>query len=94
MFTHHVSENMAILEQFLFDHEYLALLIVVGGHVGGQQINSVTQKGECLLMIRSIDMITKEILIITNRYSMDSITTSRFSNKIKQAFETCDTLLF
>jgi hypothetical protein len=85
---------MPILEQFLFDHEYMALLIVIGGHVGGQPINSVTQKGECLLLIRSIDLIKKEILILTNRYSMNNKTTFIFSKKIKQSFETCDTLLY
>jgi hypothetical protein len=90
----HMREYIDTLEQLLFNHNYLALLIVIGGHVGGLEINSKTQKNGHLLLVKSIDLFTKEILILTNKYSINSSITLSFSTKIKIAFESCNTLLF
>jgi hypothetical protein len=70
------------------------MLIVVGGHVGGQELNSQEEKDAHLYLIRSIDLITKEILILTNIHSKNDVKTLNLSSKIKIAFKRCQTLLF
>lgn len=90
----HIEVYIDILEQFLYNHKYLGILIVVGGHPGGPEINLIRKRNDFLYLIRSIDLITKEILILTNRYSMNKIKTLAFSTKIKTGFEKCETLLF
>jgi hypothetical protein len=90
----HIEQYIDILEQVVFDLEYLAILIVVGGHVGGLEINSRKEGNAHLYLIRSIDLITKEMLILTNIHPMNNAKTLNFSSKIKNAFESCKTLLF
>ncbi|MGB7956906.1 MAG: hypothetical protein WCF23_23275, partial [Candidatus Nitrosopolaris sp.] len=65
----YIEEYINILEEFLYDHNFLGILIVVGGHLGGQDINLRRERNGHLYLIRSIDLITKEILILTNKYS-------------------------
>jgi hypothetical protein len=90
----YIEEYINILEEFLYDHNFLGILIVVGGHLGGQDINLRRERNGHLYLIRSIDLITKEILILTNKYSISNIKTLNFSSKIKTSFENCKTLLF
>lgn len=67
---------------------------MVGGHVGGLEINSRLERKGHLYLVKSIDVITKEILILMNKYSRDNVKTLSFSSKIKIAFENCTTFLF
>ena len=90
----YIEECINKLEKFLYRHNYLGILIVVGGHLGGKEINDRKEKNGHLYLIRSIDLITKEILILTNKYSVNDIKTLNFSSKIKAGFEGCKTLLF
>jgi hypothetical protein len=90
----YIEKHIDTLKQLVYDREYLAILIIVGGHVGGLEINSTIESDGHLYLIRSIDLITKEILILTNKYSRDLIKTLQFSAKIKNAFENCNTMLF
>lgn len=90
----YIEHYIDILKELLYDHEYLVMLIVVGGHVGGQELNSIEEKDAHLYLIRSIDLITKEILILTNIHSKNNVKTLNLSSKIKIAFKRCQTLLF
>jgi hypothetical protein len=89
-----LKEDIDNLEQVLFDKPHIALLIIVGGHVGGLEINSRACINGHLLLIQSIDLISKEILVLTNKYSADNMKTIRFSDRIKTAFDSSNTLLF
>jgi hypothetical protein len=89
-----MEEYIDILEQFVSDHDYLAILIIVGGYVGGQEFNNTIERDGHVYLVRSIDVITKEILILTNKYSKDNVKTLNLSLKIKTAFKNCNTLLF
>jgi hypothetical protein len=90
----HIAEYINALRQLVYDHDYLAILIVVGGHPGGLYINDTTKRNDDLYLVRSTDFITKEILILTNKYSKDTAKTLSFSSKIKTAFENCTTFLY
>jgi hypothetical protein len=92
--TDQIERDIDILKEVLYNHEYLAMLIVIGGHVGGSDINSRNEGDAHLYLIKSIDLISKEILILTNIHSMNNVKTLNFSLKIKNAFESCNTLLF
>ncbi|MGB7954704.1 MAG: hypothetical protein WCF23_12065 [Candidatus Nitrosopolaris sp.] len=37
-----MSSHIDMLEQFVFDHDYLALLIIVGGHVRQKMVEELT----------------------------------------------------
>ena len=90
----HIEEYIDALKELVYDRDYLAILIVIGGHIGGLEINSRTERNGHLYLVKSIDVITKETLILTNRYSKDTAKTSSFSSKIKTAFENCNTFLY
>jgi hypothetical protein len=87
----YIEHYIDILKELLYDHEYLVMLIVVGGHVGGQELNSIEEKDAHLYLIRSIDLITK---FLPNIHSKNNVKTLNLSSKIKIAFKRCHTLLF
>jgi hypothetical protein len=89
-----IQKYIDYLEELVYDRDYLAALILVGGHVGGLEVNSTIETKGHFYLIKSIDVITKEILILTNKYSNNNWMTSRFSSKIKIAFKNCTTFLF
>ena len=89
-----IRKHIDCLEKLIYGRNYLATLIIVGGHVGGLDINSMLERKDHLYLIKSIDVLTKEILILANKYSKDNGMTSRFSSKIKAAFKNCTTFLF
>jgi hypothetical protein len=87
-----------MVEQFVYEYDYLALLIIVGGGIRQKMVNDLTienilEKDNHLYLLQGFNQFVREILIITNNYSKDNQRTSALSSRIQTAFKTCKTLL-
>ncbi len=90
----YIEQYIGILEELTYDHKYLAILIVIGGHVGGKEINSKNEDDSHCFLVKSIELITREILVVANMCSLDHLKTLNFSSKLRNAFDNSKTLLF
>jgi hypothetical protein len=92
------SKYFGMVEQFVYQHDYLAMLIIVGGYVRQNMVNDLTienmlEKDHHLYVLQGFNQFVREILIITNKYSRDNQRTLALSSRIQTAFKTCKTLL-
>ncbi len=93
-----MPSHIDMLEQFVYDHDYLALLIILGGHVRQKMVEEPTletikDEANHLYVLQAINQNAKEILIITNNYSREKTKTLSFSSRIREAFKSCKTML-
>jgi len=92
------SKYFGMVEQFVYEYDYLAVLIIVGGYVRQKMVNDLTienilEKDNHLYLLQGFHQLVREILIITNKYSKDKQRTLALSSRIQTAFKTCKTLL-
>lgn len=86
------------LEQFIYERDYLALLIIVGGNMRQKMgddlvIEDAIERDNHLYLKTAISQMVKQVVIIANNYSRDNTKTLAFSSKIKKSFKACKTLL-
>jgi hypothetical protein len=92
------SKYFSMVEEFVYQHDYLAMLIIVGGYVRQKMVNELTiekilEKDNHLYLLQGFNQFVREILIIMNKYSKDNQRTLALSSRIQTAFKTCKTLV-
>jgi hypothetical protein len=48
----HIEGYIDALKELVYDRDYLAILIVIGGHIGGLEINSRTEENGHLYLVK------------------------------------------
>jgi tetratricopeptide (TPR) repeat protein len=92
------SKYFSMVEEFVYQHDYLAMLIIVGGYVRQKMVNELTiekilEKDNHLYLLQGFNQFVREILITMNKYSKDNQRTLALSSRIQTAFKTCKTLV-
>jgi hypothetical protein len=93
-----IPKYFGMVEQFVYERDYLAMLIIVGGHARQKMVNdlaieNIFKRDNHLYLLQGINQSVREILIVTNNYSLDNQRTLDLSSRIQTAFKTCQTLL-
>ena len=92
------SKYFGLVQQFVYEYDYLAILIIVAGYVRQKMVNELTnenilEKDNHLYLLQGFNQFVREILIITNKHCKDSKRTLALSSRIQTAFKTCKTIL-
>jgi hypothetical protein len=88
------SKYFRMVEQFVYEHDYLAMLIIVWGYVRQKMVNDLTienilEKDNHLYLLQGFNQFVRD----TNNYSRDNQRTLSLSSRIQATFKTCKTLL-
>jgi hypothetical protein len=97
--SHSVIDNyINDLEEFVYRHNYLALLVIIGGYVRQKRTTSavvedIIDRNNHLYLSIGIDQFVREVLIVTNKYSINNKETLLLSENIKKSFRECKSVL-
>jgi hypothetical protein len=86
------------LKQFVYDHDYLSMLILVGASLRQQIVDNLNieyalENQSSVYLELAMHQMVRNILIISNIYSKDNAKTHHFYSMFKTGFKTCKTIL-
>jgi hypothetical protein len=91
--AHNIDDAISRVEEFVFENKDLLLCVIIGGYMGGEEQDKIRSKGNHLYLVRSDGLITREVMILSNKFFKGGPVGDDSYSKVKHALIAGTTLI-